>query len=78
MPSGNGIVKSGGGKCAGLWSKKSGGWGDRGGMAQINIASSHRMMTAVFVAITYQRMSLEANFSALEREWNILRGYVRI
>ena len=36
-------------------------------MAQINIASSHRMMTAVFVAITYQRMSLEANFSALER-----------
>ena len=53
MPSGNRNVKSGS-IWVGFWSKKSGGSGDRGGMAQINIASSYRIMTAVFVAITYQ------------------------
>ena len=65
MPSGNGIVKSGG-IWVGLWPKKSGGWGDRSGMAQINTASSYTTMTAVFVAITYQQVR-EANSSALER-----------
>ena len=48
------MAKSGGGTWGGLWSKKSGGPGNRGGMAQINTASSHRTMTAVLVAITYQ------------------------
>ena len=55
--SGNGIANSGGGIWVGLGSKKSGGRGNRGGIAQINTASSDRTMTAVFVAITYQRMS---------------------
>ena len=54
--SGNGVVKSGN-IWVGLWSKKSGGWGERGGIAQIIIASLWRTMTAVFVAITYQKMS---------------------
>ena len=31
-------------------------------MAQIDIASSHRTMTAVFVEITYQMNGLEAKF----------------
>ena len=35
-------------------------------MAQINIASLRREMTAVFVAITYQQMSYDVN--ALERK----------
>ena len=58
MSSGNGIVKSGG-IWVGLVSEKSGGWGDRIGMAQINIASLHMAMTAFFVADTsaYQQMS---------------------
>ena len=55
--SGNGIANSGGGIWVGLGSKKSGGRGNRGGIAQINTASSDRTMTAVFVVITYQRMS---------------------
>ena len=33
------------------------GCGNRGGMAQISIASSRKTMTAVFVAITYKGMS---------------------
>ena len=41
----------------GIVVQKSGGWGDRGGMAQIYIASTFRMITAVFVAITYQEKS---------------------
>ena len=52
MSSGIGIVKSGAITAGSLSSKKSGGWGDRGGMAQINTASSHRTMRAVVVAIT--------------------------
>ena len=40
-------------------------------MAQINTAFSHRMMTAVFVAITYQANELETNFSF--KKWNTLR-----
>ena len=55
--SGNGIANSGGGIWVGLGSKKSGGRGNRGGIAQINTSSSDRTMTAVFVAITCQRMS---------------------
>ena len=57
--SGNGIANSGhgGGIWVGLGSKKSGGRGNRGGIAQINTASSDRTITPVFVAITYQRMS---------------------
>ena len=55
IPSGNGIVKNGG-MLVRSWSKKAGGPGDRGGMAKISIAFSHRTMTAVFVAITYQQM----------------------
>ena len=35
-------------------------------MAQIKTACSHRMITAVFVAIAYQTNELEANFSALK------------
>ena len=41
----------------GIVVQKSGGWGDRGEMAQIYIASTFRMMTAAFVAITYQQIS---------------------
>ena len=52
MSSGNGIMKSGGIQVR-LWSKKSGGLGDRGGMAQFK-TSTCRTMTEVFVAIIYQ------------------------
>ena len=66
MSSGNGIVKSGG-TWGGLWSKKSGGRGNtKGGMAQIDTASLIKTMTAVLVAITYQRIKLEASLSALK------------
>lgn len=69
MPSGNGIVKSGS-IWVGLRSKKFGDRGDRGGMAKINIPSSHMTMTAVFVAITYQPM-IKKLISALWKEWKL-------
>jgi hypothetical protein len=49
----------------GLLSKKTGGWGDRSGMAQTNISSAHKTMIAVFVAITYPMNELEIKFSVL-------------
>ena len=60
IPPGYGILKRGGVSVAVESSKlsrkcrwRSGGWGDRGGMAQINIPSLEKTTIAVFVAYVY-------------------------
>ena len=58
-----------------------GGWGDRGGMAHIDIASSHRTMIAVFVEITYQMNGLEAEFQCFgknEMYFKVTFEYIEI
>ena len=52
-----------------LWSEKSGGSGNRSGMAQINIASLPKTMRVVFIAITYNNR-VEKCLDILERTEN--------
>ena len=59
MSSSNVILKSNGIQ-VGSSSEKSSGWGDNGGIAQTNIASSHKTIAALFVASAYRNNKLEA------------------